>query len=273
MTIRAICTDIDGTLLDNQRELSARTIACISKIKSDVPVILASSRMPAAMRHLQKQLNILDHSIIAFNGGLVLFYDINESQARVLDSVTIPVQLCKEINAIAKSTSINVSIYNHDHWYAPAQDYWTEREEKITKVKSIIADIASTLDHWEEKRLGAHKIMCMGPEAEIHKMDLELNTLYGDQIYIYRSRPTYLELAPKSISKATALKLVLQYYDILPSSAMAFGDNYNDVDLLKSVGLGIAVANAIPEVKAVANEITLKSVDDGVAIAIEKYFF
>ena len=53
---------------------------------------------------------------------------------------------------------------------------------------------------------------------------------------------------------------------------MAFGDNYNDVDMIRNAGLGIAVGNAIQEVKDVAREITLASKEDGVAIAIEKYF-
>jgi hydroxymethylpyrimidine pyrophosphatase-like HAD family hydrolase len=53
---------------------------------------------------------------------------------------------------------------------------------------------------------------------------------------------------------------------------IAFGDNYNDIDMLQSVGLGVAVNNARPEVKAAAKEITVDSVKDGVAIVIEKYF-
>ena len=69
MKIRAICTDIDGTLLDSHRELSSRTVAAINSIKRDVPIILASSRMPGAIRHLQKELGIEDHPMICFNGG------------------------------------------------------------------------------------------------------------------------------------------------------------------------------------------------------------
>jgi len=53
---------------------------------------------------------------------------------------------------------------------------------------------------------------------------------------------------------------------------MAFGDNYNDIEMIRNSGLGIAVENAIQEVKDVANEITLNSKEDGVAVAIEKYF-
>ncbi|HZI26493.1 MAG TPA: HAD hydrolase family protein, partial [Chryseolinea sp.] len=80
---------------------------------------------------------------------------------------------------------------------------------------------------------------------------------------------TYLEIAPKIISKASALELLLtELYKIPMSDVLAFGDNYNDMDLLRSVGLGIAVGNARQEVKEVAKEITLDSKQDGVAHAI-----
>ena len=61
-------------------------------------------------------------------------------------------------------------------------------------------------------------------------------------------------------------------FDTDLSNVMAFGDNYNDVDMIRSTGYGIAVGNAIQEVKDVAKEITVNSKEDGVAIAIEKYF-
>jgi hydroxymethylpyrimidine pyrophosphatase-like HAD family hydrolase len=89
---------------------------------------------------------------------------------------------------------------------------------------------------------------------------------------VYHSKSTYLEIAPRVISKASALKLLLErLYKIEMDDVMAFGDNYNDIELLQSVGLGIAVANARQEVKAVAKEITVDSKLDGVAQAIMRH--
>ena len=273
MKISAICTDIDGTLLDSNRELSPRTIRAIKSLDTNIPVILASSRMPGAMRHLQEELGISDHPLICFNGGYVLHYSAGAAQPVVLDSVQIPVWICSSIATMARSTDIHVSLYTEDHWCAPARDQWTEREERITKVTASIADLEAILEQWNGTNTGAHKVMCMGPEHQIDAMEKELNASLHDNLHIYRSRPTYLEIAPRSISKGTALALVLEkLYGIELQHAMAFGDNYNDIDLLKMVGLGVAVGNARDEVKAVAKEITLNSVADGVAVAIEKYF-
>lgn len=272
MNIKAICSDIDGTLLDSSRELSPRTIAAIKRIDKDVPVILASSRMPGAMRHLQEELDILHQPMICFNGGYVLLYNKGAEAPTVVDSVQIPVSTCSAIVEMAAGTDIHVSLYTEDLWYAPQVDKWTEKEERVTKVTANVGALGPVLDNWHTSNTGAHKVMCMGPEQELAQMAEALTEKFGSEIYIYRSKSTYLELAPRTISKATALELILKNnYGIAMEEVMAFGDNYNDIDMLKAVGKGIAVANAREEVKAAADEVTLKSIEDGVAVAIEKY--
>jgi HAD superfamily hydrolase (TIGR01484 family) len=139
-------------------------------------------------------------------------------------------------------------------------------------VNPIIADPEKVIAQWAKKQLGGHKIMCMGPEAEISEMEKQLRAKHGKDIHVYCSRSTYLELAPKSISKASALKMLMQnVYSNSMDSVISFGDNYNDIEMLEASGLGIAVENARDDAKAVAKEITIKSIDDGVAIAIDKY--
>jgi len=273
MKIVAVCTDIDGTLLDSRRELSVRTIRAIERInRAGIPVILASSRMPAAMRHLQDQLGILGQPMICFNGGYVIIDQGDLSPTTVLDSVTIPRSICMNIGRLVKGTCIHMSLYTEDQWFAPMVDQWTQREETVTKVNATIIPFDLVMSRWETAGLGAHKVMCMGDEQQIAKLYSDLHQLF-DKLHVYKSRPTYLEIAPKTVSKATALKLIMkERFGTDLSGVMAFGDNYNDIEMIRNSGLGIAVENAIQEVKDVANEITLNSKEDGVAIAIEKYF-
>jgi Cof subfamily protein (haloacid dehalogenase superfamily) len=272
MIFRAICTDVDGTLLNRERQLSPRTIEVIKSLSSNFPFILASSRMPAAMRHLQAELNIEHHPLIAYNGGYVLLY--MDGMPIEYSSIEIPAPVVRKILALSQGTSVHTSVYRKDEWFAPAFDQWTEREEKITKVRAVIRDVSEVVTDWETNGYGAHKVMCMGPEPEIHALEQSLNAQLSNEIHVYRSRPTYLELAPRSISKATGLELLLsRLYDFPMKNVISFGDNYNDIDMLTHSGLGIAVANAREEVLAIADEITGKSIDDGVAAAIEKHIF
>jgi Cof subfamily protein (haloacid dehalogenase superfamily) len=274
MKIAAVCTDVDGTLLDSRRELSIRTIQAVKRINdAGIPLILASSRMPGAMRHLQEQLGILNQPMICFNGGYVMVDQGESSSTVILNSVTIPLSICSTIGELVAGTSIHVSLFTEDQWFAPVIDEWTQREQTITKVNAIILPHASVMSQWKTAGLGAHKVMCMGEERQIADLYSKLYHRFFEDLHVYRSRPTYLEIAPKTVSKATALKLLMkERFNTDPSQVMAFGDNYNDVDMIRDAGLGIAVGNAIQEVKDAAKEITLTSKEDGVAIAIEKYF-
>ncbi len=274
MKIKAVCTDIDGTLLDSRRALSKRTIDAIRRISKEIPVILASSRMPGAMRHLQHELGIEDHPMICFNGGFVISYGKLSQSPVVLDSVTMPLSIGEAIVELAIGSNIHVSLFVENEWYTALNDQWTERETQITKVGPTLMGYDEVLDNLKTVGSGIHKVMCIGPEAEIEEMYLELQARFFHEIHVYRSKSTYLEIAPKVISKSTALSLVMKsLFNSDVSEVMAFGDNYNDVDMIRSAGYGIAVGNAIPEVKAVAREITLNGKEDGVAVAIEKYFF
>lgn len=187
MKYRAICTDIDGTLLNKDRQLSQRTIHTIKSLEKDVPVILASSRMPGAMRHLQQELDILHHPLICFNGGYVIYFEDGHTEPMQLDSVQVPAPVCQTIHDFTKGTDIHVSLYEQDNWYAPANDYWADREARITKVSPKITALKPILQSWQQAETGAHKVMCMGPADEIDALQQELTKNFADQVHAYRS--------------------------------------------------------------------------------------
>ena len=272
MQYKIICTDIDGTLLGKNRELSSVTIQEINRIKNEVPVILVSSRMPKAMRHLQTTLGIEHFPVIAYNGGLVLIYNQDEQEPTIFLSVPIATDVSRIIYTNTQNTNIHVSLYLHDDWYVEAIDQWALREINNTKVHPTVTDFDTLIKLWENSDEGPHKIMCMGPEEEIHALEMFLNSAFPETLHVYRSKATYLEIASKSVSKATAIQQLLQdKMGYQMSEAIAFGDNYNDIAMLEAVGLGIAVSNGNDALKKVAQEITLSNLEDGVAVALQKY--
>lgn len=267
MNYQLICSDIDGTLLDKNRELSEMTISEIQRV-SPIPFVLISSRMPKAIRHLQNQLGNVETPIIAYNGGLVLHKN------QVLHSAFIKNTILENIIGLCAKTSIHLSLYFEDEWYVPAIDFWAKRESENTKVTPIVKSSESVLNQWKNEGKGAHKIMCMGDEAEIDVLYKTLENSFSNEIMLYRSKPTYIEISHISVSKKTAIEVLLKhcYPNILIKNVLAFGDNYNDIEMLKSVGLGVAVANAIDEVLQIANKITDTNKNDGVAKVIQELF-
>jgi hypothetical protein len=267
MNYKLICTDIDGTLLNKDRELSELTISEVQRI-APIPFVLISSRMPKAMRHLQKQLKNTSTPLIAYNGGLILDND------KILHSTIIQNNVLKAIIEQCEHTTIHLSLFYNDEWYVPAMDYWAKREENNTKVTPQIKAPLEVLNTWEKENKGAHKIMCMGDENEMDILYKTLEKKFKNDIMLYRSKSTYIEISHKSISKKTAIEALLTeiYPNLSMENVIAFGDNYNDIEMLKAVGMGIAVGNANASVLKIANNITDTNKNDGVAKTIKTLF-
>lgn len=267
MQPKILFSDIDGTLLNDDRILSNATISEFKRIKNTVPIILISSRMPSAMVHLQKMANIENFPIIAYNGGLIL---VNN---QVVSSTEITTDVLEEIINYNASAEVHLSLYNHNDWYVPQMDYWAKREINNTKTQPEVLKNKEVLELWKNKNKGAHKIMCMGDVDVINNLYDYLETNFKNQLHLYRSKSTYIEIAPSEISKKTAVEFLLntQYSNLSLNNAIAFGDNYNDIEMLKSVGYGVAVANAKKEVIEIAKYTTLAGNKDGVAQFIKTH--
>lgn len=265
---KLIALDIDGTLLDKNKAISPKTRFIINSISDSIPVILISSRMPEAMRYLQKDLNILDLPIVAFNGGLVLH------ENEILSHTGIDFPTFKTVLQQNEDLGLHLSLFHNDEWYAPKDDFWSQREIRNTKVKPVFKSNEKVYHDWKVYNKEPHKIMCMGEENKVDELFARLSKIENDALHLYRSKPTYIEMAPKQISKLSGLDVLLQklYSHIELNDIVAYGDNFNDIEMLKNVGMGVAVNNAKPEVKAVADDITQSNIEDGVALHLEKIF-
>lgn len=262
-----ICSDVDGTLLNKERQLSAITKSTISKLSTHLPFVFISSRMPKAIAHLQASTQTSHFPIVAYNGGLI------KNRDEVLFSNPISLQLTEQVIQLNSDIGVHLSLYNEDEWFVPEDDFWANREANNTQVTPEVLTNSAVLKHWRNYNKGAHKIMCMGEENKVEALYQLLKTSLGDQLHLYRSKPTYIEIAPKEISKLTAIKHLLAHsYNFSEDQVVAYGDNYNDIELLEGVGWGVAVENAKPEVKQIANEITRTSHDNGVALSIQELF-
>jgi Cof subfamily protein (haloacid dehalogenase superfamily) len=268
MSLKIAFTDIDGTLLNKERVPSEALKTEVSRIsEKDIPFVLISSRMPSAMYHIQENLNIKDTPLICYNGGLVLV------DGKCIHSTEIPVDTVKAIAKINSEKKFHVSLYNEDDWYVEEMDFWANREENNTKVTPTIKSIEDVIEDWSANNKGAHKIMCMGPKEELDILFESLSNTHANSLHLYRSKDTYIEIANKEISKLTGIKTLLnhRYSDLSLDNCIAFGDNYNDIEMLEAVKVGVAVKNAKEEVLQIADDVSDTNHNDGVAKAINKH--
>jgi len=265
MDIKLLCTDIDGTLLNADRWLSEETISAFAK--ADLPTILASSRMPSALTYLQEGLDILGSPIIAYNGGLIL-----DRTGNIVESYTFHLGILEVVIDHQIRNTYNLSIFTDDDWFTAQEDSWTKREINNTRVQPKILNPQETLRVLSIEKKGIHKLMCMGDPKELDTL-VQLLTPYSEQVHLYRSKDTYVEITPKNIDKAKALQLLLENeFDIGMEDVMAFGDNHNDDELIKHAGLGVAVGNATDTLKSLADYVSpFSNKEDAVAKAISKF--
>lgn len=267
MNYKIIFSDIDGTLLNENRRLSELTKKVIRELSPQIPVVLISSRMPQAMSHLQEELHISHQPLICYNGGLILV------NGQSISSTEIPMEILKSLHAFNTSLKCHLSLYHGEEWYVPEMDQWALREENNTQVTPEVLSTSEVIQKWEFDKKGAHKIMCMGEENKIDQIVDFLSSNFQNELHLYRSKPTYLEVANRKVSKLTAINTLLNdHFHLKITEAVAFGDNYNDYEMLKATGLGIAVSNAKPEILEIANEITAHGKEDGVAKSLQKLF-
>ena len=147
-------------------------------------------------------------------------------------------------------------------------DQYVKEESRINRMN--IRKVECLTDYLE-----AHptKLLMTGDPAVMVEAEKELIELVGNYIDVFRSAPFFIELVPKGIDKAQSLVRLLTQLELTPKDMIAFGDGYNDLSMLKLAGIGVAMANAAPEVRAEADYVTLSNEEDGVAAAIEKFCY
>lgn len=258
MSYSLLCTDLDGTLLTTKDNVSDRTVEAIAKIKNQLQVILVSARMPQGMTYIQERLGIGHEPMICYNGALILHGE------KELFSQTIPLELVKQLYQMAQPLDIQLGLYSGFEWYVEQDSERVQKEVRYTHTQTVFRPTTDTLQDWEQRNIGAHKIMLMCTKETADQLAPMVQEHLEEALHFYRSNDTLIEVSPKSVSKIDSIRKLLPHGKTL-ENVIAFGDNYNDIEMLDQVGLGVAVANAKEPVKQVAKAVTLANTEDGVA--------
>ncbi|MVN20384.1 Cof-type HAD-IIB family hydrolase [Mucilaginibacter arboris] len=274
MKVKLICTDVDGTLLNKNRAIDDYTVKVVGQLDKNIQFVLASSRMPKALWHIQKTLNMEHMPLICYNGGLILSQGKMFDSGKVLSSITIPAKNVYAIINLARFHAVHISIYQNNTWLASAMDFYAEREISNTRVHpdGLLGDFSEEeLNNFIKN--GAHKMMLMGKPDLIDLIEKNLSS--DPAVAIWRSKDIYLEITPptnKSEGLKTLLKKFPPYANITLEEVMSFGDNYNDMELIQDVKFGVAVGNGVQAIKEIAYAVTKPNVEHGVATYLDNFF-
>ena len=259
MQYKAIFSDIDGTLLNSQHQITARTEAAIKNvIGKGIPFIPVSARPPYAITPYTEQLQT-QQAIICYSGALIL-----DKNLTALYSVLIEPQDLMRLNQILFAyPQLSINHYSGLDWFSnDLTNSWTIQESDITGLKA---------NQLADNLTDVHKVLVMGEALDIQVLEQKLKEKLP-HLSIHRSKPEYLEIMNKAATKAKAIRFMEQYLNITAHEVIAFGDNFNDLDMLEYAGLSVAMGNAPDEIKQVAKEVTANNNEDGIALILEREF-
>ncbi|MGM0124324.1 hypothetical protein IGI37_001701 [Enterococcus sp. AZ194] len=276
MTIKAIVLDIDGTLLTSERKISQGTREALIRAQKDgIKVILASGRPTPGMLHLAEELcmDTYEGYIVSYNGVMAL--DCQTKQP--IFSQPIPTDLAKQILTHLKEFELIPMI--NDETYMYVNDVFNNQLQlpdgpfNIIQYESRggqfrlceVPDLAEFVD------FPLYKILIAGEIEYLQQHYQAIQAPFITTLTAAFSAPVYFEFTMKGIDKAKAVSEVAKKLLITPEEIIAFGDGQNDRTIIEYAGMGIAMGNAVDELKAIADDITLSNDEEGIVAALKKY--
>jgi Cof subfamily protein (haloacid dehalogenase superfamily) len=259
--VRAVAMDLDGTVLDETFQPSARTTEAIASAEAaGIACLVATGRMFVSARRIAAQLGIR-RPLVCYQGALVA----DPVSGEVLVHRPIEAPLAREIlRAMPTEHARHSNLYIDDELYV-----WEENEatRRYSQVSGVEMHIVGPLADWIERP--TTKIVTVGRPDEMDVLRDELQPLFGSRAFIAKSLPYFLEFAAPGVSKASGLALLADLLGFSPEQAVAVGDAENDREMLDWAGCGLAVANASDLLKGEAAAVIPSVHDDGVAQLLE----
>lgn len=263
---KIIAMDVDGTLLNSKREIQEETRQAILKAQEKGALImLASGRPVNGLLHQIERMGLKKEGMIllAFNGAAVA----DALTQEVYYQKTIDLNLTRDIIKHVHHYPVSLMIpKGHELFAENPEGYHVRVEAKVNGLDLRIVENLENLDFCPNK-------IMMSAEPAI--LDLYLDQIsapfnkYADFI---KTAPFYFEVTEKNVHKGMALSHYCEIAGISLEDVMAFGDNYNDMTMIETAGLGIAMGNAVEALKAKADRVTASNDENGIALILEEYF-
>lgn len=261
--IKIIFSDIDGTFLATDKSTPALHAKAIkSVVDKGLKFVFVSARMPEAIYPITDALGMAHTPVISYGGGFVL-----TEREEVLFDKKISADAAQDILAEMKRTwqDITISYYTGRHWFVEQVDARVIREAENTHAPFEIGKFDELL----AEKLLPNKIFIRCEPPTCKEMEQELGKIFP-MLNVVRSAPYLLEIVDKSVSKAAGIEILLKHYGIALNEAVAFGDNYNDTEMLQLIPQSVAMANAPDAVKKLAAAVTDSNEEGGIYTYLAK---
>lgn len=272
--IKAILLDIDGTLTNDEKQITPKTAEALKAAQAKgIILVLASGRADVGLHAFADVLDMKENNgvFVAFNGAKSLNYQTGEiyfEQAMTVDQGKRVLEHMKNFD-VASCIDYGPYMLTNNAYFTIMRDGapWHIVEYEAHNNSFLVreeADLAAKVD-W-----GINKILNAGQPEYLQGVWQEMLAPFEGELSAMFTAPFYYEFTPLGVDKSRALRETFAALGIDQSEIIAFGDAQNDRTMLEWAGIGVAMGNAVDEVKAVADYVTLSNNEDGIAAALEK---
>lgn len=266
MKYKLLVLDVDGTLLNNAKEISKRTLAALLKVQQmGVRIVLASGRPTYGLMPLAKLLELGNYGgfILSYNGGQIISADNGE----ILFERRINPEMIPYLEKKARKNEFAIFTYHDDVILTDSPDnIHIQREAMLNDLKIVQEEELSIAIDFAPCKC----MLVSDDEMALQELEDHWKRRLNGALDVFRSEPYFLEVVPCAINKANTLGVLLEQLEIEREDVIAIGDGVCDVTMIQLAGMGVAMGNAQDSVKACADWVTDSNEDEGVAVAVEK---
>jgi Cof subfamily protein (haloacid dehalogenase superfamily) len=264
MNIRLVVSDVDGTLLTNDKRVTPASLETIHRLrKQGIHFTIISSRPPKGLK-VVGDLVSLTGPVPTFNGGVIVSPNLVTVLREKLLEPIVAECLLREL----VQPNISFWVYTDVDWYVPdLNGPYVQHEIHVVQFEPIVArDLTSTpLDR-------VAKIVAVSEDfVALAELEKWVQQEFRGAVSATRSQDYYLDITHPDANKGEGILLISELMNIPTSQIASIGDMQNDVSMFRQSGLSIAMGNATPDVQRAAMFTTTSNEEDGFAKAVETY--
>ena len=275
--MKILFTDLDGTLLDDNKDISAEDMSAIRRmIAVGHKFVMTTGRPLTSVKKLASRYGFLEAGfyLVSFNGGLI--YDC-ESQEAILTRY-IPVEEVKAIMDAAHACGMHAHTYSGD---LVVSEYETEQLKTYCRLMQMDYVVVKDIREYYGQFINVVvkppiKVNIITPfdHSSLESFRAEMRKTTAGKLFDVFSKPEMLEFSHMKSNKGDAVRFMADFYKVPMADTIAVGDEENDCPMIEAAGVGVAMANASPVVRNVADYVTERDNNhSGIAEVIDKFVF
>ena len=266
MKYKLLVLDVDGTLLNNEKEISKRTLSTLLKAQhTGIRIVLASGRPTSGLLPLAKALEMGNFGgyIVSYNGAQI----INAENGEVMFDKRINPELIPYLEKKARKNNFSIFTYHDEYLLTDnADNVHIRREAWLNNLRIMEEEEFSIAIDFAPCKC----VLVSDDEEAMRGLENHWKRRLDGVLDVFPSEPYFLEVVPCGVDKANTLGVLMEQLGVKREEVIAIGDGVADVTMLQLAGKSVAMGHAQDSVKICADYVTASNEEDGVAQAVEK---